>query len=191
MTERSVPAWVIWALGVTQMTGYGTRYNSCSGRAPARARDCGWTVNWVYGALSVALLAGGFLAPVAGSLADRYGAGRLLALGSLAAAVTLIATSWAPNGAAYFAGLVAIELASAFVFYGMAFPALVQIGGRGAQRSITHITLIAGFGSTLFWPLTDFLHQSLGWREVYQVFAAAHLLICLPLHVLIARLGTA
>ena len=191
MTERSVPAWVIWALGVTQMTGYGTLYYSFSVLAPAMARDFGWTVNWVYGALSVALLAGGFLAPVAGSLADRYGAGRLLALGSLAAAVTLIATSWAPNGAAYFAGLVAIELASAFVFYGMAFPALVQIGGRGAQRSITHITLIAGLGSTLFWPLTDFLHQSLGWREVYQVFAAANLLICLPLHVLIARLGTA
>jgi hypothetical protein len=90
----------------------------------------------------------------------------------------------------FLAGLIAVELASAFVFYGMAFAALVQLGGRGAQRSITHITLIAGFGSTLFWPLTDFLHQFLSWREVYQVFAVANLLICLPLHVLIARLGT-
>ena len=131
-----------------------------------------------------------FLAPIAGRLADRYGAGRLLAFGSFSAALTLAATSLAPNGVAFVAGLIAVELASAFVFYAMSFTALVQFGGRGAQRSITHLTLIAGFASTLFWPLTDLLHQHLGWREVYQAFAAANLLICLPLHAWIARLGT-
>jgi hypothetical protein len=37
MKEPSVPTWVIWALGVTQMTGYGTLYYSFSGLAPAFA----------------------------------------------------------------------------------------------------------------------------------------------------------
>ena len=36
------------------------------------------------------------------------------------------------------------------------------------QRSITHLTLIAGFASTLFWPLTTLLHEHLGWREVLR-----------------------
>ena len=78
------------------------------------------------------------------------------------------------------------ELASCFVLYSTAFVAIVQIGGRGAQRSITHLTLIAGFASTLFWPLTAALHEHLGWREVWLIFAALNLLVCVPLHVWLA-----
>ncbi len=48
-----------------------------------------------------------------------------------------------------------------------AFAAIVQIGPVAAQRSITHLTLIAGFASTLFWPLTSLLHEHLTWREVF------------------------
>ena len=191
MTERNVPAWVIWALGVTQMTGYGTLYYSFSvlaaGDSPGLRLD-GELGLW--GALGGAARRG---LPGAGRrqhgrpLRRRPPAGARFACRGGAA---LVATSLAPNGAAFVAGLIAVELTSAFVFYGMAFAALVQLGGRGAQRSITHITLIAGFGSTLFWPLTDLLHQYLSWREVYQVFAAVNLLLCLPLHALIARLGS-
>lgn len=191
MAEGRVPARVIWALGLTVIISYGTLYYSFSVLAPAMARDFGLPATWVYGMLSVGLVAGGFLAPVAGKMADRHGAARLMALGSLLAALTLAATSLAPNGPAFMAGLVAVELASAFVFYNMAFVALVQMGGRGAQRSITHLTLIAGFASTLFWPLTGFLHQHLGWREVYQIFAVAHLVVGVPVHAWIARQGAA
>jgi hypothetical protein len=48
--------------------------------------------------------------------------------------------------------------------------------------------LIAGFASTLFWPLTTAMHLVLSWREVYVVFAAMNLVICLPIHAWIARL---
>ncbi len=82
-----------------------------------------------------------------------------------------------------------MELASCFVLYATAFAAIVQIGPVGAQRSITHLTLIAGFASTLFWPLTSLLHEHLTWREVYLVFAALNLLLCLPIHAWLMRLS--
>jgi len=187
--ETKAPASAIWALGVTQILGYGTLYYSFAILAPDMAQEFGLPQQWVFGALSLALFLGSLLAPTAGRLADRHGAGRVMAFGSVAAALALAACAVAPGRFSFVAALVAMELASCFVLYATAFVAIVQIGPVGAQRSITHLTLIAGFASTLFWPLTSFLHNHLDWREVYLVFAVANLLVCLPIHAWLATLA--
>ncbi len=187
--ETRAPASAIWALGVTQIVGYGTLYYSFAILAPDMAAEFGLPPQWVFGALSAALFLGSLLAPKAGRLADRHGAGRVMTLGSAAAATALAACALAPGRSGFVAALVAMELASCFVLYATAFVAIVQIGPVGAQRSITHLTLIAGFASTLFWPLTTFLHSHLDWRQVYLVFAAANLVLCLPIHAWLARLA--
>jgi Arabinose efflux permease len=189
MTVEKVPARLIWALGLTQIVGYGTLYYSFGVLAPAMAEDFGISTDFVFGLLSGALLAGGALAPKAGRWADRYGAGRLMAPGSIAAALALAALALASNIWLFSVALVAMELASVFVLYGTAFAALVQIGGAGGQRSITHLTLIAGFASTLFWPLTSGLQAVMDWREVYGVFALMNLALCLPVHLWVASLS--
>lgn len=178
---------VIWGLGLTQIIGYGTLYYSFSMLAPEMARDFGWTQEWVFGVFSTALLIGGFAAPSIGRRMDRHGAASMMALGSLVAAFSLVVCALSPDRLTFIAGMVAMEIASAFVLYNAAFAAMVQITPRTAQRSITHLTLIAGFASTLFWPLTTEIHKHLTWREVYLAFAALHLVICLPVHVWIAR----
>lgn len=181
---------VVWALGTTQVIGYGTLYYAFGVLAPAISAELGWGIDAVYGALSLALLAGGLLAPLAGRLMDRHGAARMMALGSLLSAVSLGAIALAPGGIGFAVSLVAMECASALVLYAAAFAALVERSGQQAQRSITHLTLIAGFASTLFWPLTAWLSSLLSWREVYLVYAGLNLLICLPLHFWLTRLPT-
>ncbi|MBB5754267.1 arsenite efflux MFS transporter ArsK [Prosthecomicrobium pneumaticum] len=175
------------ALGLTQIIGYGTLYYSFGILAPAMARDLGWPQEWVFGALSAALLIGGLVAPRTGRWIDRFGAGRVMAAGSLAAAAALVVCALAPSGPVFFAGLVAIEVASTFVQYGAAFPLLVQRHPDTAPRRIVHLTLIAGFASTLFWPLTTALHAFLDWRTVYLVFAGLNLGLALPIHLWLAR----
>lgn len=182
-----IPVSVIWALGVTQIIGYGTLYYAFSVLAPAIGAEFGWPPEWVFGALSVALLAGGLLAPWAGHMADRFGAARTMVAGSLAAALLLAGAGLAWDGYAFAAALIGMEIASSLVLYATAFAALVQAGGQGAQRRITHLTLIAGFASTLFWPLTSVLLEHLGWRGTYFVFAALNLLVCAPLHFRLAH----
>nr|CAD6418754.1 MFS transporter [Rhizobium sp. Q54] len=66
MTVEKVPARLIWALGLTQIVGYGTLYYSFGVLAPAMAEDFGISTDFVFGLLSGALLAGGALAPKAG-----------------------------------------------------------------------------------------------------------------------------
>lgn len=179
---------IVWGLGLTQIIGYGTLYYSFSILAPDMARDFSWSTEWVFGVFSASLLFGGLVAPSIGRWMDRYGAGQMMALGSAIAALAFILCAFAPGRVSFIAGLVAIEMASAFVLYNAAFALLVQITPHIAQRSITHLTLIAGFASTLFWPITSRLHEHLTWREVYLIFAGINLLVCLPIHLWLASL---
>lgn len=187
MRQQKAPALLIWALGMTQIIGYGTLYYSFSILAPDMAKDFRLPQDWLFGLLSVALLAGGLLAPQAGKWADRYGAGRLMVPGSLVAALSLASAAVSSHPTVFAASLIVMELSSCFVLYSTAFAAIVQVGGSGSQRNIVHLTLIAGFASTLFWPLTSVLQESLGWREIYLLFALVNLLVCLPIHWWISR----
>ena len=182
---------VIWGLGLTQIIGYGTLYYSFSMLAPDMAKDFDWPQEWVFGVFSAALLVGGVAAPSIGRRIDQHGAGRMMALGSVVAACSLVLCALAPGRIPFIAGMVVMEIASAFVLYNAAFAALVQITPQTGQRSITHLTLIAGFASTLFSPITSELHKHLTWREVYLAFAVLHLIVCLPVHYWIARMMAA
>jgi len=52
----------------------------------------------------------------------------------------------------------------AFGLYDVAFSTLAVLFGRGARGPITGITLIAGFASTIGWPLTAWIEDAWGWR---------------------------
>lgn len=190
MGERKLPAWALAGLGATQIIGYGTLYYAFSILVPEIAEDIGKSQQWVFGAFSVALLVGSLAAPLSGYLADRIGAGRLMAAGSLLASATLVLMAVSTGPISFAVALALTEIVSVAVLYATAFTAIVQTGGQNAQKSIVHLTLIAGFASSVFWPLTSWLHGFLSWREVYLLFAALNLLVCLPVHLALARLTT-
>ncbi|AGB73343.1 MULTISPECIES: arsenite efflux MFS transporter ArsK [Rhizobium] len=180
-TERP-PVAAILALGLTQIIGYGSLYYSFSILAPGIARDLKWSSKWIFGALSAGLLIGGLAAPAMGKWIDRFGAGRVMTAGSAIAAAALVACAFASGKIAFVAALIALETASNLVQYGAAFALLVQIRPKVAQRSITYLTLIAGFASTIFWPITTALNAHMSWQNVYLVFAALNVAVCLPIH---------
>lgn len=173
---------IVLALGLTQIIGYGTLYYSLGTLAPSIAATFAWPQEWVYGALTASLLVGGLIAPISGRLSDRFGAAPVMWMGSIAAALALAAAAVAPEGVSFAIALIACETASSFVFYATAFTLLVQSAGSGAQRSITHLTLLGGFASTVFWPITSALHEVLGWREIYLIYAGLNLLVAAPVH---------
>lgn len=176
---------IVWLLGLTQIVGYGTMYYTLAIVAADIASELSVPVSTVFASLSLALLAGGAAAPYAGKLIDRRGAAQIMTIGSGAAAVALAAVAVAPNLAVFVIGLMAVEIAGALVLYDAAFACIVQNGG--SRRRITHLTLIAGFASTIFWPLTSSLSGLLTWREIIAVYAVLHVACCLPAHWWLAR----
>jgi predicted MFS family arabinose efflux permease len=89
--------------------------------------------------------------------------------------LTLFA-AWAVLGLAMGAGL-----------YESAFATLVRLYGAAARNPITGITLIAGFASTVGWPLSAWMLAHWDWRGACLGWAALHLLLGLPLNALLPR----
>ena len=131
---------------------------------------------------SASLLVAAVLGPRIGRTIDMFG-GR----GVLSASNVLFAAGLALLGLAHSIWLVSLAWLLLGVGMGMglydaAFAALGRIYGTAARPSITGITLLAGFASTIGWPLSAWGLAELGWRETCFAWAAGHILIGLPLN---------
>ncbi len=146
------------------------------------AKDLGISLEQVFAVFSVSLFIGGLSAPFIGRHMDKIGAATVMTLGSALAAFTLALCAWSPSVSLFALAIVLLEVSSGMVQYQAAFATLVESEPRTASRSITYLTLIGGFASTIFWPIAATLTGYLSWREIYLVFAAVNLLVCMPLH---------
>jgi MFS family permease len=178
---------VVIALGLTQTIGYGTLYYGYGVLAPVIARDLDVPLDWFFAAFTIGLLLGGVVAPLSGRELDRRGARSVMRLGSALAGLALLLCAITPNIWLFSLALVFAEMAACLVLYEAAFAGLTQIHRMGARPSITALTLIAGFASTVFWPLTQWMLGAFGWRWTLALFGLANILICAPLHHIMLR----
>lgn len=185
--SRSITIPII-GLGVTQILGYGTLYYAFAVLEPYISREFGWPSSWSFGCLSLALLMGGLAGPLAGRLIDERGARLVMALGSVASAIALVALAMSQDLITFALALIFVEVTSVLVLYDSAFAGISQLAGaQAARRAITQMTLLGGFASTFFWPLTHLLVEDMDWRSVYLVFALIHIFLCLPIHLIVLR----
>jgi predicted MFS family arabinose efflux permease len=63
----------------------------------------------------------------------------------------------------------------------------VRLYGYESRSAITGITLIAGFASTVGWPLSAWLDTHVGWRGACMTWAMLHLVLGLPLNAMLPR----
>ncbi|MGH8669639.1 MAG: MFS transporter [Burkholderiales bacterium] len=182
---RAGQARVVAGLGVAQTLAWGSSYYLPAILANPMAAELGVSTPWVFVAFSLGLLISGFLGPLSGRLIDPYGGHRVLPGSNLLFAAALASLGLATGPASLIASWLLMGAAMSCGLYESAFATLARIYGHEARKAITGITLIAGFASTIGWPLTAWLDASLGWRAACYVWAAAHLLICLPLNALL------
>ena len=194
MTTSALPARavlslraVVGLLGLSQIIGYGTVFYSYAILAPSFAAEFAVDPAMPFSVISVALLISGLASPFLGRQIDRHGAPRIMVLGSVAVGVVYALAAVAPSFATLAVLIVTLQVIAVAILYGASFPTLAQFGGAHARKAITQLTLIAGFASTLFWPFTGWLVDTLGWRWTLLVFALLHLVVALPLHIVIAR----
>jgi MFS family permease len=186
-TSGSLP--VILALGTTQTIAWASSYYLPAILAAPIARDLGLVPTFVFGALSGALVIAGLLGPRVGHAIDTFGGRGLLAISNGILAAGLLLLSFANGAFGLIAAWVVIGVGMGMGLYEAAFASLTRIYGTAARRPITGITLIAGFASTVGWPLTTWLDIELGWRATCQVWALIHLILALPLNFVLPRVG--
>ena len=155
----------VLALGTTQTIAWaGSTYLPAILATPI-AQELGVARVTVFGAFSVALVVMALFGPPVGRVIDA-GKGRgLLVASNLVLAAGLAMLGAAGGEAMLFAAWCVIGVGMGMGLYDSAFAILVRLHGSQARGAITGITLIAGFASTVGWPLTAWLDARYGWRE--------------------------
>lgn len=172
----------VFALGITQITAWGTTLYALGVLGRSIGIEMGWSRGLVFGGLTAGLLVAALVSTWTGRLIDRRGAQTVMTLGSLFCAVGLAALSQVRDPYSYLAVWAFLGLAMRFSLYDAAFAALVQVTPAQGRRAISYLTLFGGFASTIFWPIGHWLDGEIGWRATMLVFATINLLVCLPLH---------
>ena len=185
------PAMVLVAGGIILTLAMGVRHTGGLFLQPMTAAH-GWSREMFSLAIAWQNLIWGLAQPFAGAFADRYGAGRTLAIGTLIYVVGMVMMAYAETplmlnlGAG---GLIGVGLA------GTTFSVVLAVIGRmapPARRSLYLGIASAGgsFGQFAMLPVGHALIVSVGWQQAL-LWLAGLLLLILPLSAAVTGTGTA
>jgi MFS family permease len=180
MSHRQLP--IILALGTTQTLAWASSMYLPAILADPIARDLGVSSSWVFGAFSASLVIAALLGPRIGRQIDLVGGRSVLSISNLTLAAGLVLLGFTTSIPVLLLAWLLLGIGMGYGLYDAAFGALGRIYGEAARRSITGITLIAGFASTVGWPLSALGLESIGWRNTCFAWAAVHILIGLPIN---------
>jgi len=169
----------ITGLGIGQICSWGSVYYSFPLIAEAMGRDLGWSKPDLYGAATIGLLLSGLAAYPVGSAIDRGHGRTIMAGASVLAGILLIAWSQVESIAVFYILLAGIGCLQAAVLTEIAFAVVSRrFGAANARGGIVALTLWAGFASTVFIPLIQFLLDHFGWRETLLVLGGVNIVLC-------------
>jgi MFS family permease len=173
---------VVGALGTAQALAWGSSYYLPAILADPIADGLGLSRTVVFGVFSGSLLVSALLGPSVGRVIDTHGGRGVLAASNLVLAAGLVLLALTQGIVSLVAAWTVLGVGMAIGLYDPAFATLAGLYGRAARGPITGITLIAGFASTVGWPLSALLEAHFGWRGACLVWSALNLLIGLPLN---------
>jgi len=168
-------------LGLGQTVAFASSFYLMGVMGDAIAADLRLDGALVVALMSVALAVAAWVGPSAGRWIDARGGRPVLLASSLVFAAGLTLVGVAHGLAGLVLGMAVIGAGMAIGLYGTPFAILVEAFGDEARRPITGVALIGGLGSSIGWPVTLWLEQTLGWRGACLAWAGAHLLLVLPL----------
>ena len=156
--------YVIPALGIVQVIAWGSLFYSIAVLAQPMQRSLRLSSIEVFLGFSIALGISGLLSPIAGRAIDARGGRHVLSWGAAAGACALLILASATNLSVLLVGWCIAGIAMALTLYEPAFATLGALSGPRYRQAVTALTLIAGFASTVFWPLSHALESRAGWR---------------------------
>jgi predicted MFS family arabinose efflux permease len=177
------------AIGTTQTLAWASSYYLPAVLADSITHELDIATSTFFAAFSTSLVVSAVIGPKIGRTIDRLGGRGVLLLSNMFIASGLVALA-VTNGISmlWFAWLL-LGVGMGLGLYDAAFATLGRVFGLQARFAITIVTLIAGFASTVGWPLTAWGAMTIGWRETCLAWAAAHILIGMPINSLLPSLS--
>jgi MFS family permease len=173
---------VVAAIGSTQTIAWASSYYMPAILGVPIAGTLHLSTNVFFGLFSAALLLSAAIGPSVGRLIDRHGGRVLLAASNLVIAVGLVILAAAHGIAGLVMAWAVLGIGIGMGLYDPAFAALTWLYGREARSAITGITLIAGFASTIGWPMSALFLHEFGWRAACLIWAGTNVLLATPVN---------
>jgi MFS family permease len=175
------------ALCVTEIVSWGVLYYAFPVLADSISDDTGWSRTVVAAAFSASQLVAAGVGVAVGRWLDRLGPRLVMTAGSVLAVPAVVAIAAAPGLVVFWLAWLVAGVAMAGVLYQPAFAALTRWYGDRRVSALTTLTLVAGFSSTVFAPLTGVVLGASSWRTTYVVFAVVLAVVTIPLHAAFLR----
>jgi predicted MFS family arabinose efflux permease len=184
--EPSAHRRVVLVLAITQTVGYGVLLYAFPVLLLPVAGSLGISPVVTAGAATASLVAAALAAVPVGRWLDRHGGRGLMTAGSVLGVAALVAWSASTSAWQLYVALGLVGLALAASTYEAAFAVLVAVIGDPAsrRRAMLTVTLVAGFASSIFFPLTGVLTDRLGWRAALLCLAGLLAVTAVPGHAL-------
>lgn len=186
--RSGVPRRLVASLAITQTIGYGVLYYAFSALLGPMSRDLAIPTATAAGALTTAVLVSGLMSVPVGRWLDARGGHGLMTTGSLVGVAGILAWSHVHTAVQLYGAFVLIGAASAMVLYEPAFAVVIAVTTPASRtKALLGITLVAGFASSIFIPLTGHLVDDRGWRHTLLILAGVLAVITVPLHATAVR----
>jgi MFS family permease len=180
--------WTIVAvLAVTETVSWGVLYYAFAVFLPAMQQALGWSKTELTGAFSLALATSALAAFPVGRWLDRHSPRPLMTLGSLGGALLVLAWSQVHELLLFYLVWAGIGLAMACVLYEAAFTVVTKWFRERRRQALTAVTLVGGWASFVFSPLSNWLIDAQGWRHALIILAIVLAAATVPLHGLYLR----
>jgi MFS family permease len=176
---------VVSALGTSQTLAWASSYYLPAVLGAPIAAGLGLPTSVFFAVFSAVLLLQAMFGPYVGRLIDRHGGRAVLTISNLVLAAGLTMLAMAESLVGLIVAWILLGIGMTMGLYDAAFAALTRLYGHEARASITGITLIAGFASTLGWPASAWFEHSFGWREACLIWAGVNLFVAMPLNWLV------
>lgn len=176
-------------LALTTTVGYGVLNYSFAVILGPIARDLDASTTAVTGAVTASILAGALAAVPVGRWLDHRGGRGLMTIGSVAATALVVAWSQVGSLTLLYLVMTGIGLTGAMTLYGPAFAVVVGWFPEPKRRAsaLLAVTVVAGFASSIFMPLTGYLNAEHGWRTTLLILAVIYGVVTIPGHWLVVR----
>jgi predicted MFS family arabinose efflux permease len=183
---QTMPRRLVAALAVTQTVGYGVLFYAFSVLLVPIAADLHTSTAAITGALTASIVVAAGMAIPVGRWLDRHGGHGAMTTGSVLGVVAVVGWSQVHELWQLYAVFVLIGVAGAASLYEAAFPVIIASTGSDTRdRALLAVTIVAGFASSIFFPLTGLLLEHFGWRSTLLVLAALLGLFNIPLHAIL------
>jgi MFS family permease len=143
--------------------------------------EFGWSSGQLMGAFSLSLVVQGLVAAFVGRLIDRGFATQAMSFGAVLGATCLALVTQVAEIWQFYAIWCVMGLAMGLTLYESVFALIIRSRDDTARSSITAMTLVAGFASSIAYLVTASVSEAWGWRSAMLLMAGLVLVVNVPL----------